>query len=140
AAEATGVGSILAIVAAGLYAGAHDARHLDAPTRAHAWEVWKMLLFAFNGLVFVLLGVQLHSLVAGLTLASMLEVLGYALVLSAALVVLRVCWVFPAAYLPGLLSQRIRAREGIPGRGPVFITAWAGIRGSVTLAAALSIP
>jgi len=140
AAEATGVGSILAIVAAGLYAGAHDARHLDAPTRAHAWEVWKMLLFAFNGLVFVLLGVQLHSLVAGLTLASMLEVLGYALVLSAALVALRVCWVFPAAYLPSLLSQMIRAREGVPGRGPVFITAWAGIRGSVTLAAALSIP
>jgi monovalent cation/hydrogen antiporter len=140
AAEALGVGSILAIVASGLYAGAHDARHLDAPTRAHSWEVWRMLLFAFNGLVFVLLGVQLHSLVLGLTRANVVEVLGYALVLSAALVVLRICWVFPAAYLPALLSKKIRAREGIPGRGPVFVTAWAGIRGSVTLAAALSIP
>ena len=140
AAETAGVGSILAIVAAGLYAGAHDARHLDPPTRAHAWEVWKMLLFAFNGVVFVLLGVQLHSLVGGLTRASVLEVLGYALVLSAALIILRIIWVFPAAYLPSILSKTIRAREGVPGRGPVFVTAWAGIRGSVTLAAALSIP
>ncbi len=140
AAETAGVGSILAIVAAGLYAGAHDSRHLDAPTRAHSWEVWKMLLFAFNGLVFVLLGVQLHSLIGGLARASMLEVLGYALVLSAALIVLRVCWVFPAAYLPPLLSTWIRKRDGVPRRGPVFVTAWAGIRGSVTLAAALSIP
>ena len=140
AAEATGVGSILAIVAAGLYAGAHDARHLDAPTRAHAWEVWKMLLFAFNGL-----GVRVARRPAafagdGAHPREHAGGLGYALVLSAALVALRVCWVFPAAYLPSLLSQWIRAREGIPGRGPVFITAWAGIRGSVTLAAALSIP
>ncbi len=140
AAETAGVGSILAIVAAGLYAGADDARHLDAPTRAHSWEVWKMLLFTFNGLVFVLLGVQLHSLVGGLSAATVIEVLGYALVLSAALIALRIAWVFPAAYLPPLLSKWIRARDGIPERGPVFVTAWAGIRGSVTLAAALSIP
>ena len=140
AAEAAGAGSILAIVAAGLYAGVHDARHLDAPTRAHSWEVWTMLLFAFNGLVFVLLGVQLHSLVAALDRASVPVVLGYAAVLAAALIALRIGWVFPAAYLPSLLSKTVRAREGVPGRGPVFLTAWAGIRGSVTLAAALSIP
>ena len=54
-AEALHVGSILAVVGAGLYAGINDSRNIDAPTRAHAWEVWRMLLFAFNGPVFLLL-------------------------------------------------------------------------------------
>ena len=67
AAEAAQVGSILAVVGAALYAGAHDTRFIDAPTRAHSWEVWRMLQFAFNGLVFLLLGVQLHLVVEGLS-------------------------------------------------------------------------
>ena len=140
AAETVGVGSILAIVGAGLYAGAHDARNIDAPTRAHAWEVWTMILFAFNGLVFLLLGVQLHSIIAGVSRASAAELAGYALVVSAAVIILRLLWVFPAAYLPLVLSKRIREREGIHSPRLVFLTGWAGIRGSVTLAAALSIP
>jgi len=140
AAEALGIGSILAVVGAGLYAGAHDLRHLDAATRAHSWEVWRMVLFAFNGLVFVLLGVQLHSIIGALSRASALELTGYALALSAAVIVLRILWVFPAAYLPLLLSKRIRDSEGVHSPRAVFLTGWAGIRGSITLAAALSIP
>ncbi|MGH8798623.1 MAG: Na+/H+ antiporter [Casimicrobiaceae bacterium] len=140
AAEALGVGSILAVVGAGLYAGAHDLRHLDAATRAHSWEVWRMVLFAFNGLVFVLLGVQLHSIIGALSRASALELAGYAMALSAAVIALRIVWVFPAAYLPLLLSKRVREREGIHSPRAVFFTGWAGIRGSITLAAALSIP
>jgi CPA1 family monovalent cation:H+ antiporter len=139
-AEALGIGSILAVVGAGLYAGAHDLRHLDAATRAHSWEVWRMVLFAFNGLVFVLLGVQLRSIIGALPRASALEFAGFALALSAAVIVLRIVWVFPAAYLPLLLSRRIREREGVHSPRAVFLTGWAGIRGSITLAAALSIP
>jgi CPA1 family monovalent cation:H+ antiporter len=140
AADALGIGSILAVVGAGLYAGAHDMRHLDAATRAHSWEVWRMVLFAFNGVVFVLLGVQLHSIIGALSRAGALELAGFALALSAAVIVLRIVWVFPAAYLPLLLSKRIREREGIHSPRAVFLTGWAGIRGSITLAAALSIP
>jgi len=140
AAEVAGVGSILAVVAAGLFAGSDDSRHLDAPTRAHSWEVWTMLLFAFNGLVFVLLGVQLHSLIGEVDRAGALTVLGYALALSAALLALRIVWVFFGAYWPPLVFRRIRRREGFPRVDRVFLTAWAGIRGSVTLAAALSLP
>ena len=140
AAEALGVGSILAVVGAGLYAGAHDLRHLDAATRAHSWEVWRMVLFAFNGVVFVLLGVELHSIIGALSRASAIELTGYALALCTAVIVLRILWVFPAAYLPLLLSRRIREHEGVHSPRAVFLTGWAGIRGSVTLAAALSIP
>ncbi len=61
AAERLHVSGILAIVAAGLYAGAHDTKHLSVATRRHAWEVWAMLLYVFNGLAFLLLGLQLKS-------------------------------------------------------------------------------
>jgi CPA1 family monovalent cation:H+ antiporter len=99
-----------------------------------------MVLFAFNGLVFVLLGVQLYSIIGALSRSSPLELAGYALALSAIVIVLRILWVFPAAYLPLLLSRRIREREGVHSPRAVFLTGWAGIRGSITLAAALSIP
>ena len=140
AADAAQVGSILAVVAAGLYAGAHDGRIIDAPTRAHSWEVWRMLQFAFNGLVFLILGVELHSVVAGLSHLEVIDLAGYALALSAAVIALRLAWVFPAAYLPLLLSKRTRDREGTYRPRQVFIVGWAGVRGSLTLAAALSLP
>ncbi|HSS71512.1 MAG TPA: Na+/H+ antiporter [Casimicrobiaceae bacterium] len=140
AAEALGLGSILAVVAAGLYAGVSDARNVDAPTRQHADEVWTMLLYVFNGLVFVLLGVQLHAVVARIQHADALGLAGLALAVSAAVIALRLAWVFPAAYIPLAVSQRIREREGIHSPRSVFLVGWAGIRGAVTLAAALSIP
>ena len=140
AAEALGLGSILAVVGAGLYAGVSDARTVDAPTRRHAWEVWTMLLYVFNGLVFLLLGVQLHSVIAAIHQADAFGLAVLALAVAAAVIVLRLAWVFPAAYLPLLLSQRIREREGIHEPRNVFLVGWAGIRGAVTLAAALSIP
>jgi CPA1 family monovalent cation:H+ antiporter len=140
AAEALGLGSILAVVASGLYAGVSDTRNVDAPTRAHAWEVWTMLEYVFNGLVFVLLGVQLHSVIAAIRHADALGLAGLALAVSAAVIALRLLWVFPAAYIPLVLSKRIREREGIHEPRNVFIVGWGGIRGAVTMAAALSIP
>ena len=140
ASEKLGLGSILAVVAAGLYAGVDDTRHLDAPTRTHAWEVWRMLTYAFNGLVFLLLGVQLHSVIVGIPQASVFGLALLALAISTLVIVLRILWVFPAAYLPLLLSRRLRQREGIHNPRSVFLVGWAGIRGSVTLAAALSVP
>jgi len=140
ASEALGLGSILALIAAGLYAGVDDTRHLDTPTRTHASEVWRMLTYAFNGLVFLLLGVQLHSILVGIPQTSAFGLTLLALAVSAVVIVLRILWVFPTAYLPLLLSRRIREREGIHNPRNVFLVGWAGIRGSMTLAAALSVP
>jgi CPA1 family monovalent cation:H+ antiporter len=140
AAEALGLGSILAIVGAGLYAGMDDPRTTDAATRRHAWEVWEMLLYVFNGVVFLLLGLQLHSIIGAVAHADALGITILALLVSATVIVVRLVWVFPAAYLPLLLSRRIREREGIHRPQNVFVVGWAGIRGAVTLAAALSIP
>ncbi len=140
AAEELHVSGILSVVAAGIYAGVHDTRHLDLPTRQHSFEVWSMLLFAFNGLVFLLLGVQLRSVLIRLEGETWMQLAGYAFALVAALIVIRLVWVFPAAYIPRHFSQAIRAREPPLNPRTVFLVGWAGIRGSVTMAAALSIP
>ena len=139
-AEALGVGGILAVVGAGLYAGADDTQHVDVATRAHAWEVWTMLTYAFNGLVFLLLGVGLHEVIAGVPQTSLFGLLLLTLGVTVVLIALRIAWVYPAAYLPPLLSRRVHEREGFQDPRHVFIVGWAGIRGSVTLAAALSLP
>ena len=140
AAEALGLGSILAVVGAGLFAGIDDARSADAATRRHAWEVWGMLLYVFNGLVFLLLGLQLDSVMAALHQAGALRLALLAFAVVGMVIVLRLAWTFPAAYLPLLLSRRIREHEGIHNPRNVFLVGWAGIRGAVTMAAALSIP
>jgi len=140
AAEALGVGSILAVVAAGLFAGIDDTRSVDVATRRHAWEVWGMLLYVFNGVVFLLLGLQLHSVMEALHSADAHDLALLALAVAGAVIVLRLLWTFPAAYLPLLLSPKIREREGIHQPRNVFLVGWAGIRGAVTMAAALSLP
>jgi CPA1 family monovalent cation:H+ antiporter len=140
AAEHAGVSGILAVVVAGLYAGWNDFKTLDARTRNHAWEVWDMLLFAFNGLVFLLLGISLAHALAAFEPEHVARYLTYAFSLWAALTLLRLVWVYPAAYLPHWLSRRVREREGRRDAREVFLVGWAGLRGSVSMAAALSIP
>ena len=138
-AERVSVSGILAVVAAGFYAGIHDTKHLSVATRRHAWEVWAMLLYVFNGLAFLLLGLQLKSVLERLPGESWSSLAFYAFAVWAAVTLVRLAWVYPGTYLP-LLSRRIRESEGWRDPRTVFLVGWAGIRGSVTLAAALSIP
>lgn len=140
AADHAGVSGILAVVVAGLANGWTDFRRLDAASRRHAWEVWAMLLYAFNGVVFVLLGLSLVHAGRGFSPTQWRDYTLVALALWAALTVLRLAWVYPAAVLPHWLSRRIRAREGPRDLRHVFVVGWAGLRGSVTMAAALSMP
>ena len=131
---------VLAVVAAGLYAGWHDTRHQSVATRRHAWEVWGMLLYVFNSLAFILLGLQFKSVATSLGGRSWSELGLYALTLYLTVTVLRLLWVYPGAYLPLILVRSIREREGWHNPRSIFLVGWAGLRGSVTLAAALSLP
>lgn len=139
-ADLLGVSGILAVVAGGIYAGIHDTRYLTTETRLQTWEVWTVLLFTFNGLVFLLLGLQLPSIFAGLTGHHWSELAVYAVLLYAVVTLVRIAWVFPNAYIPRMLFRSIREREPRPRPSRIFIVGWSGIRGSVTLAAALSLP
>lgn len=141
AAEAVHASGILAVVCAGLYAGWHDARNLSVRTRQHAWEVWDMLMFVFNGLVFLLLGLSLRPALTALATTQSWTTLGsYAFLLWLIVTLVRIAWVYPGTYLPRLLFRSIREREPNPPLRNVFIVGWSGLRGSVTMAAALSIP
>jgi hypothetical protein len=93
-----------------------------------------------NGLAFLLLGLQLKPVMLGMPRESWHSLAGYALILYAIITAVRLVWVYPGTYLPLLLSKRLREREGWRDPRAVFLVGWAGIRGSVTLAAALSIP
>jgi CPA1 family monovalent cation:H+ antiporter len=139
AAEQLKLSGVLAVAVAGIYAGWRSPSTLSATTRVQAMAVWEVLIFALNGLVFVLIGLQLPAVLDGLNRGSVMEYLGVAVAVSAAVVALRFAWVFPGAYLP-FVSGWVRRHDTIPTWRSVTVLGWTGMRGVVSLAAALSLP
>lgn len=140
-AEPLGVSGILSVVAAGLYSGWRDPIRMDAEVRQTAWAVWSMVLFWLNGLAFLLLGLQFPRLLDAVSHEyTPWELTVFTAGVSGVAVVGRILWMFPGAYLPFLLSRRVRETEVRPNWRAVAVAGWAGMRGTVTLAAALSIP
>jgi monovalent cation/hydrogen antiporter len=134
------VSGVLSVVAAGLYSGWRDPIRMDAETRQEAYAVWSLLLFWLNGIAFVLLGLQFPAVFAAVNHQfTVLRLVGLTGAVTGTAIVARIAWVFPAAYLPFLLPA-VRAKEKPSDPRAVFVVSWAGMRGTVTLAAALSIP
>ena len=102
--------------------------------------VWDIVIFTINGFVFMLIGLQLPSILDSLAAYSPLTLAGWGLAISLTVIVARIVWVFPATYLPRRLSARIRASDPYPPPRAVFVVSWAGMRGAVSLAAALALP
>jgi CPA1 family monovalent cation:H+ antiporter len=101
---------------------------------------WQVLLFLINGAVFILIGLQLPTVLEGLGDHSPGELIGLAVAISVTAILVRIAWVFPATYVPRALIAGIRAREAYPRPRNVFLVSWAGMRGVVSLAAALALP
>ena len=141
-AERLGVSGVLAVVTAGLHNGWHAPEFTTARTRLQAGPVWHMIEFLLNGFIFLLIGLQLPEVMHSLSNRSMpMPLLAwYALAMSLALILIRVAWVFPASYLPRLLFKSIRQKDPYPSWRHVAIVAWTGMRGVVSLAAALALP
>jgi monovalent cation/hydrogen antiporter len=139
-AEALGFSGILATVAAGLVVGRQLAVILSPETRLHGTSFWGMIVFLLNGLAFILIGLQLRNIVGELTEYSAPQLIGYAASVSAALLMARFLWVFPATYLPRWLVPSIRENDPSPPWRVVVLIAWSGIRGVTSLAAALALP
>ncbi len=134
------VSGILAVVAAGLYSGWRDPVRMDVETRQNAYSVWALVIFWLNGIAFVLLGLQFPALLAAVSHDfSALQLLGLTAAVSGTAIAARMIWVFPATYIPRCFKG-VRSREARPSVGRVVVVGWAGMRGTVTLAAALSIP
>ncbi|MBC6610451.1 Na+/H+ antiporter [Hymenobacter sp. BT507] len=131
---------VLAVVSGGLLMSFRSHRVFDADTRLQANSVWASVGFALNGLVFILIGLELPQVVEGLGSYSLPQAITYGLLISALVMLIRLLWMFPAAFVPRWLSASIRTTEASPGwQGPVVI-GWAGMRGVVSLASALSVP
>jgi CPA1 family monovalent cation:H+ antiporter len=114
-ADALQVSGVLAVLSAGLYLSHQSSRFFSSNTRLQANAVWNVLVFLLNGLLFLLIGLQLRSIVADIAGHSLFTLLWQALLISLAVIVVRIAWVFPAASLPRLLSARLRARDPYPG-------------------------
>ena len=142
--EVLHVSGVLATVTTGLYLTWRAPTIFSSGTRLQADAVWEMLTFLLNGLAFILIGLQLPGILAILntTIAqrSPLLLLGYAALISLTVILVRLVWVFPQALLPRLLSRRLRERDPYPGWRPVVLIGWTGMRGAVSLAAALALP
>ena len=139
-AEALDVSGVLAAVVAGLIAGRRAARALSPTARLMGRGVWDIVIFTINGFAFMLIGLQLPSILHSLAAYSPLTLAGWGLAISLTVIVARIVWVFPATYLPRRLSARIRASDPYPSPRAVFVVSWAGMRGAVSLAAALALP
>ncbi|MFD8425094.1 Na+/H+ antiporter [Streptomyces sp. NPDC059466] len=138
-AEQVHASGVLAVVVVALYLG-HRAWEVDFATRLQEEAVWKMVAFVLESAVFALIGLQLPVVLKGLGPYEGVSAAWYAVLVFLVVVAARFVWVYPATFLPRILSSRIRGREENPSwKGP-FVIGWAGMRGVVSLAIAFSIP
>ncbi|MGW4503377.1 Na+/H+ antiporter [Streptomyces sp. NPDC004436] len=139
AAERVHASGVLAVVVVALYLG-HRNWQVDFATRLQEEAVWKMVAFILESVVFALIGLQLPVVLLGLGEYEGAAAAWYAVAVFLVVVVARFVWVFPATFVPRMLSPRIRAREpGTDWKAPVIV-GWAGMRGVVSLAIAFSVP
>ena len=137
-AEAVHASGVLAAVVAGLIAGRRAARTLSPDARLMGRAVWDIVIFIINGIAFMLIGLQLPTILERLPLPRE-TVFGYALVIILTVIVARFVWIFPATYVPRMLSRKLRERDPSPPARAVVVISWAGMRGAVSLAAALAL-
>lgn len=141
AAGAIRASGVLAVVACGLYLSRHSSHYFSPSVRIQAWAVWESLTFVLNGLVFVLIGLQLPFVLAAIHEYSFRQLLKYGVLFSAILILLRLIWMFPSAYLANLIRRRVLHQAvPMPPAKRIFVIGWTGMRGVVALAAALSLP
>lgn len=140
ASESLHCSGVIATVAGGLYAGRTLPRWGTAETRIEAKAAWDVILLAVNALVFALIGLQLPLLLDQLDGLHFAKLSGWALILTAALIGIRFLWVIPVTYLPRILFPSIEKRYPMPPITAIIVIGWTGMRGIVSVAAALAIP
>jgi NhaP-type Na+/H+ or K+/H+ antiporter len=104
-----------------------------------ATSVWRLLVFVLNAFAFLLIGLELPSILVALE-PHVRDYVLYGLLLSVTVIVVRLAWVFPAAYIPRMLSRRLRERDPAPPWQQLVVLGWSGMRGIISLAIALALP
>jgi CPA1 family monovalent cation:H+ antiporter len=139
-ADRLGLSGVLAAVVAGLVIGRRLGTILTPSSRLLWLSTWKMVGFVLNGFVFILIGLELPQILQGLGARSPAHVLGLVLLVCGVIIAARFAWVFTASLLPGSPRQVIARRDPRLAARLTFVLSWAGLRGAVSLAAALALP
>lgn len=143
AAEEAHSSGVLAVVSAGLYLSHNRHSFLSSTSRVRGYNVWQSLVFVLNGLVFTMIGLSLPSITAGLKTegVSFYSAIGYGVLITVVLIVVRILAAFGAVITTLIMRNFIKVADtNNPGLKGPFIIGWTGMRGVVSLAAALSIP
>ena len=141
AADEVHASGVLAVVTCGLFLSRRSARFLSPSVRIQMRSFWQSFTFVLNGLVFVLIGLQLHGIRASIREYSLPTLILDGAILSVLLILLRLMWVIPGARISHFLRVRFaHQKEPIPPFRQTFIVGWTGMRGVVSLAAALALP
>lgn len=139
-AESLHASAVLACVAGGLLVRRSFSRDVAPATRMQALAVWQLLLFLLNGAIFILIGLQLSLIRERIAPGTVPGLILQSAAITATAIVVRLVWVPIATWLPRALSRRLRERDPMPPWSAVFLVGWTGMRGIVSLAAALALP
>lgn len=139
-AEQAHASAVLACVAGGLYIRQHFSAIVAPITRIKARAVWDVLVFILNGVIFILIGLQLDTLREAIPPSQLVQLTINGLLVSATAIAVRLVWVPVAAWVPRLLSSSLRERDPVPSWSNLLILGWSGMRGVVSLAAAMALP
>jgi monovalent cation/hydrogen antiporter len=138
--EMLGGSGVLATMVAGLYISWNGLRLISAATRLQGIFFWNFLIYLIEGLVFLITGLQARTLIEGIRGYTVSELVASAAIVSAVVIGARFVWMYPATYLPRWLIPAIERKDPSPPWQWPFALAFTGIRGIVSLAAALAIP
>lgn len=137
--EAGGSG-VIACVAAGLFVSWNGRLLIRSPTRLQGFFIWNLITWVIEALVFLLTGLQAHGIFASLTGDGAQRLVAAGALVSLTVIVVRFIWVYPATYLPRILIPGLSQRDPSPDWRTPFLIGFTGLRGVVSLAAALSVP
>ncbi len=138
--EHLGGSGVIATVAVGLYSSWNGPHLISAATRLQGLFFWDFLIYLIEGMVFLITGLQARTLIARITDDNVQGLVTAAAIVCAVVILARFVWVFPAAYLPGRLFPPLARKDPFPPWQGPFAVAFTGVRGIVSLAAALAIP
>jgi CPA1 family monovalent cation:H+ antiporter len=137
--HALGGSGVIACVVAGLYVSWNGRNLIRSATRLQGFFIWDLLNWVIEALLFLLTGLQARIIAAALVDGELGRAVAAGLVVTVTVIVVRYLWVFPATYLPHLFPS-VRRKEPRPHWSTPFLVSFTGLRGAVSLAAALSIP
>ncbi|MBB1092911.1 Na+/H+ antiporter [Rhodopseudomonas pseudopalustris] len=138
--EHLGGSGVIATVACGLYISWNGPLLIPAATRLQGIFFWDLVIYLIEGLLFLLTGFQMRAILERSKAFPLDDIVAATLLVATIVIVARFLWVFPASYLPRILSKRLRISDPSPPWRAVFVVAFTGVRGAVSLATALALP